>query len=94
MLYLKDPFNSLSLRVVTFITVQLAMRVADKLQKPLGLNVYQHGVLEGTAVLRERLEAALSNPFLKKPQERQRERRNVTAVNNVSDPQALVQISS
>lgn len=40
------------------------MGVADELQKPLGLNVNQHGVLEGTAVLRQRLQAALSNPFL------------------------------
>lgn len=64
-LYLEDAFDTLPLWVVTVITVQLAVRIANKLQQSLGLNVHQHRVLEGTAVLRQRLQAAFSNPFLK-----------------------------
>lgn len=50
-LYLKDTFDALPLRIVPVITIQLAVRITDKLQEPLGLNVYQHWVLESTAVL-------------------------------------------
>lgn len=50
-LNLEDAFDALPLRVVAVVTVQLAVRVANELQQPLGLNVHQDGVLKGTAVL-------------------------------------------
>lgn len=61
---LQDAFDSLPLRVVPLLTVQLSVWVADELQEALGLDVDQHGVLQGTAVFRERLQAALPHPFL------------------------------
>lgn len=50
---LEDAFDSLSLRVFSFLTVQLSVRVTDELQQPLGLDVYQHWVLKSTAVFRK-----------------------------------------
>lgn len=62
--YLKDAFDSLQLWVFSFIAVQLPVRIADELQQPLSLNVPQHRVLQSTAVFRQRLQAALPDPFL------------------------------
>lgn len=62
--HLQDAFNALPLGVVTVVAVQLAVRIADELQQTLGLDVHQHRVLEGAAVLRQRLQAALSDPLL------------------------------
>lgn len=63
---LEDAFDALSLRVFSFLAVQLSVRVTDELQQPLCLDVYQHRVLKSTAVLRERFETALSHPLLKR----------------------------
>lgn len=52
------------LGVVSIITVQLTVRITDELQQPLGLNIDQHRVLEGAAVLGQRFQTALSNPLL------------------------------
>lgn len=62
--HLQDAFDALPLGVVAVVAVQLAVRVADELQQTLGLDVDQHRVLEGAAVLRQRLQAALSDPLL------------------------------
>lgn len=69
------------------------MWVANELQQSLGLNVHQHRVLQGAAVLRQRLQAALSNPFLRDGMRGGREEksgrvRNVTELESFADPQA------
>lgn len=64
-IHLQDAFDALSLWVVAIVTVQLPVRVANELQETLGLDVHQHRVLQGAAVLRERFEAALSDPLLR-----------------------------
>ena len=61
---LEDVFDALPLGVVPLLTVQLAVGVADELQQPLGLDVNQHRVLQGTAVLRQGPETALAHPLL------------------------------
>lgn len=77
-LHLQDAFDALPLGVVAVVAVQLAVRVADELQQTLGLDVHQHRVLQGAAVLRQGLQAALSDPLL----------RDGRGEKNVSDPQA------
>ena len=62
---LQDAFDALPLGVVSLVAVQLAVGVADELQQPLGLDVHQHGVLQGTAVLRQGLQTALTHPLLR-----------------------------
>lgn len=49
--HLEDAFDALALGVVALLAVQLPVRVADELQQALGLDVDQHWVLQGTAVL-------------------------------------------
>lgn len=61
---LEDAFDALPLGIIPLLTVQLAVRVADELQQPLGLDVDQHRVLQGTAVLRQGPETALAHPLL------------------------------
>lgn len=73
--YLEDAFDALALGVVPLLAVQLPVRVADELQQPLGLDVDQHRVLQGTAVLRQGLQTALSDPLLRwRPQGRRVEK--------------------
>lgn len=76
---LQDAFDALPLRVVAVVAVQLPVRVADKLQEPLSLDVHQHRVLQGAAVLRQGLQTALSDPFLRRRnQEQQRQKKKVS----------------